>query len=134
MSSAISFNLDQSKILSSDERSVENIAINGELTVSHFHGLYSPTIHRNILCLFLQDFVNLNVTQLLIGSTVWFSQSEVVLHSNTARYRKIWRRRQRTFLRMVGEYGHCFFNLYQTILGLNNQHLLLFPQCCLSCQ
>ena len=31
---------------------------------------------------------SLNVTQLLIGLTVWFSQSEVVLHSNAAKYRK----------------------------------------------
>ena len=30
-------------------------------------GPYSPTIFQNILCLFLQDFVTLNVTQLLIG-------------------------------------------------------------------
>ena len=29
--------------------------------------LYSRNILKNILCLFLQDFVNLNVTQLLIG-------------------------------------------------------------------
>ena len=34
-------------------------------------GPYSPTILKNSLCLFLQDFVNLNVTQ-------WFSQPEVV--------------------------------------------------------
>ena len=60
-------------------------------------GPYSPTILENILCLFLQDFVHLNVTQLLIGYTVWFSQSEVVLHSNVAKDRKIWRIRQRTF-------------------------------------
>ena len=30
-------------------------------------GPYSPTILKNILCLFPQDSVNLNVTQLLIG-------------------------------------------------------------------
>ena len=30
-------------------------------------GLYSPTILKNILYLFPQDSVNLNVTQLLIG-------------------------------------------------------------------
>ena len=34
--------------------------------------------------------------------TIQFSQSEVVLHSNAAKYRKIWRTRQRTFLKMVG--------------------------------
>ena len=28
---------------------------------------YSPTILKNILCLFLQNLVNLNVTRLLIG-------------------------------------------------------------------
>ena len=30
-------------------------------------GRYSPTILKKVLCPFLQDFVNLNVTQLLIG-------------------------------------------------------------------
>ena len=30
---------------------------------------------------FLQDFINLKVKQLLIGQTVWFNQSEVVLLS-----------------------------------------------------
>ena len=30
-------------------------------------GSYSPIILKNIFCLFLHDFVNLNVTQLLIG-------------------------------------------------------------------
>ena len=58
-------------------------AIESETTSDQ--GLYSPTIPKNILCLLLKDFVNLNVTQLLIGSTVWFSQSEVVLHSNAAK-------------------------------------------------
>ena len=33
-----------------------------------------------------------------------FGQSEVVLHSNASKYKKIWRTRPRTFLRMVGEY------------------------------
>ena len=47
-------------------------------------------------------FVNLNVTQLLIGQTVWFSQSEVVLHSNAAKYRKIWKAKLRRLERMVG--------------------------------
>ena len=28
---------------------------------------YSPTIRKNMLCIFLQDFLKLNVTQLLIG-------------------------------------------------------------------
>ena len=52
---------------------------------ANYQGPYSPTILSH-LC--IQDFVNLNVTQLLISSTVWFSQSEVVLHSNAAKYRK----------------------------------------------
>ena len=34
------------------------------------HGLYSPTLLKNILCLFLQDVVNLNVTTSDIGFTV----------------------------------------------------------------
>ena len=35
---------------------------------------------------------------------IWFSQSEVVLHSIASIYRKFWRTRLRMFLRMVGEY------------------------------
>ena len=38
---------------------------------------------------FSPKLVNLNVTQLLTGLTIWFSQSKVVLHSNAASYRKI---------------------------------------------
>ena len=38
---------------------------------------------------FTPGFANWNVTHLLIGQTVWFSQSEVVLHSNPSKYRKI---------------------------------------------
>ena len=67
-------------------------------------GAYLQTILKNILCLFLQDFVHLNVTQLLIGYTVWFGQSVVVLHSNASKYRKAWRTRLRMFLRMIAEY------------------------------
>ena len=37
------------------------------------------------LSLFLQDFINLKVIQLLI---IWLSQSEVVLFSNDSKYRK----------------------------------------------
>ena len=55
---------------------------------------------------FSPGFSKLNVTQLLIGYTVWFSQSEVVLHSKTVNYiyKKIWRTRLRTCFRMVSEY------------------------------
>ena len=35
--------------------------------IINYLGLYSPTILKNILCLFLEDLVNLNVMQLLIG-------------------------------------------------------------------
>ena len=44
----------------------------------------SPSIHQpfsRTFCIFLQKFVNLNVRQLIISSAVWFSQSEVMLHS-----------------------------------------------------
>ena len=50
-------------------------------------GLYSPTVLKNVLsfvlqiCLYLAALI-LNVTQLLIGLTIWFTQSEVVLYSN----------------------------------------------------
>ena len=49
-------------------------------------GPFSPTILRNILCLFLQDFVNLNAIRFLIGKIIW-------LHSNAAKHRKIWKTR-----------------------------------------
>ena len=49
-----------------------------------------------------QNLKNFNVTQLLI---VWFSQSEIVLHSNAPKCRKIWRTTLRMFLRMVAKYG-----------------------------
>ena len=42
---------------------------------------------------FSHRFVNLKVTQLLIGLTVRFSQSKVVLNSNASRPRKIWRKK-----------------------------------------
>ena len=72
------------------------------LTIRFQHIIcYSPSILKNVLCLFLQDFVNWNVTQLLIGYTIWFSQSEIVLHSNME---KNWRIRLTMFSRMVGEY------------------------------
>ena len=48
----------------------------------HNQGLYSPTILKNILCLFLKVSVNVKVTQLLIGLTTLFSHSEVMLLSN----------------------------------------------------
>ena len=37
---------------------------------------------------FSPDFMNLNVTQLLIGYTVWFSQSKVVLPLYASKYKK----------------------------------------------
>ena len=39
----------------------------GSLKKKDQQGLYSPTILKKILCLFLQDLVNLNVTHFLIG-------------------------------------------------------------------
>ena len=91
---------------------------------------------------------------------MWFSQSEVVLHSNLKRS---WRKRQRMFLRMVGEYNgpkSCtvetftrlgrlintllhnhgtlkkkpFENIVRKRENAGNQHFLLFPQCFLSFQ
>ena len=53
-------------------------------------GPYSPTILNNILGFFFSPkFTNWTVKQLLIGCTVRFSQSDVVLHSNASKYRKI---------------------------------------------
>ena len=56
-------------------------------------GQYSPTILKNILCLFLQDFVNCkfkcNTTSDWLCRTR-FSQSEGVLFSNAAKYTKLW--------------------------------------------
>ena len=45
-------------------------------------------ILKNILCRIFQNFVNLKVTQLLIGSTAWYRQSEVVLLSNASKQEK----------------------------------------------
>ena len=70
-----------------------------------------PSVFRILHCLFIQDFVNLKVTQLLIALTTRFSQSEVLLLSNIPRYRKIQRTRSITFLRIVGEYRPRSFKL-----------------------
>ena len=42
-----------------------------------------------------------------IKFVIWerVKKSEVVLHSNASKARKIWRIRRRMFLRIVGEYG-----------------------------
>ena len=41
--------------------------LHGSFCAKQDLGAYSPTILKNILCLFLQEFVNLKVTHLLIG-------------------------------------------------------------------
>ena len=46
---------------------------------------YSQTILKNILLSVSLSTINLEVTQLLIGQTVWFSQSGVVLLSNASK-------------------------------------------------
>ena len=46
---------------------IQSVVEHNEFHLSLIMGLYSPTILKNILCLFLQDLVNLNVTQLVIG-------------------------------------------------------------------
>ena len=66
--------------------------------------IHQPLSRTFFVFFFFQDIVNLNVTQLVIGLTVGFSQSEVVLHLNAAKYIKMHRTRLRKFLRMVGEY------------------------------
>ena len=63
---------------------------------------------KNILRLFLQDFLNLNVTQLLIGLAVRVNQSEVVLHSNAAKYRKI---ELNVVLLLPDSFGHLEKNM-----------------------
>ena len=78
MSSAICFNLDQSKILSS---------ANGlSLCNGQHQGPYLLTILKNILCLVLQIFLCLEAFECNTTSD-WlnrrFSQSEVVLHSDS---------------------------------------------------
>ena len=50
---------------------------------------------------------HLNITQFLIGLTAWFSQSEIEFRSN---FLNLGEKRQRMFLRMVGEYGPCCFS------------------------
>ena len=44
--------------------------------------LYSPSIPKNSLCLTLQDFVNLKITQLLMGWSI--TEAECVLLSNVS--------------------------------------------------
>ena len=68
---------------------------------------YSLPLSRPIFVVFFFSprFVNLNATQLQIGKTVWFSQSEVVLHSKASNHKKICRTRLGMSLRKVGEYG-----------------------------
>ena len=56
-----------------------------------------PTILKNVLCLFLQNSKKLKVTKLLIGQTIRFSQSEVVLLSNASKCRQICGTRLGTF-------------------------------------
>ena len=61
-------------------------------------------MHRIVLCLVLQIFItyhHLNVTQLLTGYTILYSQSEVVLHSSVQHLGE----KRQIVLRMVGEYG-----------------------------
>ena len=94
---------------------------------------------------FSPDYVNLIVTRVLIclAIPILFSKSEVVLQSNTSKYRKILKTRVRTFLRMVGEYGHrtCVGGRVKQITHVcekifpgkgenaGYQHFLLFPKC-----
>ena len=47
---------------------------------------YSPNYSQEHSLSLSPIFVNRNVTQLLIGLTEWFSQSEVALHSNASKY------------------------------------------------
>ena len=61
-------------------------------------GTYSPNhLQEHPKSIFLQDFVNLNVTQLLIGLKILLSHSELVLLSNATKYRKIRKTRLRMF-------------------------------------
>ena len=54
-----------------------------------------PTHSQEHSCLFLEDFVNLNRTQLLI---VLFSQSNIVSLSNASKFRKIWEKQTENVL------------------------------------
>ena len=47
------------------------------------YSVLEPVFPAILKCLILQDFLDLNVTQLLIGKTMWFSQSEFVLENKT---------------------------------------------------
>ena len=46
---------------------------------------------------------------------VWFSQSEVMLHSNAYKYEKIRRSRLRMSSRTVGEYRPCYYTFSQSV-------------------
>ena len=87
---------------------------------------------------FLEEFVNLKVTQLLIGNTVWFIQSEVVSLSNSLPIENFldWSKSKESADRKMnvsnkneicfGKGGkHCG----KRKKNAGYQHFLLFPQC-----
>ena len=51
-------------------------------------------------------------------------QSEVMLHSNNAKYRRIWRITTKMSLRIVGEYGPSVS--YDSVCWISNNLLSLF--------
>ena len=62
-------------------------------------GLYSLTIFKNIFFLYVQRYCKSERKKKPQLETLWFSKSEVVLLSNTSKYRKILITRLTTFLR-----------------------------------
>ena len=77
------------------------VATKTNVPIQAFLVPYSPNSPKSILCLCLQDLSIWTKHNFWLANRM-VSQSEVVLHSNAAKYRKVWR--QRTFLNMGGEH------------------------------
>ena len=70
-------------------------------------GLYSPTILKNGLSFALRIFLYLVAFECSTTSD-WLN--------GVATYRKVWRIRERTFSRIIGEYGLCISKRLENIV------------------
>ena len=66
-------------------------------------GLYTLTVFKNILGLILQILLNLEVFR-GITTLVWLNSRVQPPGSCASNLKKTWRKRERMFLRIVGEY------------------------------
>ena len=66
---------------------------------------YLATILKNILYVFLQDFANLTVTQILNGLTICIANQKLCYFPILQNVETIGEQRADCFLRIIGEYG-----------------------------